>query len=470
MTDFTPDLCIVGAGSAGLSLAAGAAGVGAEVVLIEKGAMGGDCLNVGCVPSKSLIAAGRRAAAMRASAPFGIAAVKPAIDADAVRAHVRDVIAGIAPNDSVERFEGLGVRVIKAAARFTGPDTLEAGGHTVRARRFALATGSRPVAPPIPGLDAVPYLTNETVFDVAPAFDRLLVVGGGAIGCELAQACRRLGAGVTLVEMGKILAKDDPELVAYVRARMAAEGVDLIEDAKVKRVEAGPALVVEAGDGERRVAGSHLLVATGRRPVTDGLGLEAAGIAFGKGGIEVDAHLRTSNRRVYAIGDCKGPPMFTHAAGHEAGVVLQNALFRLWAKPANASTPHVTFTDPELAQVGLTEAEAKERHGEGVRVLRWSFSDNDRARAERLEGLAKIVLDKKGNVVGAGIAGEGAGDLLVPWQLVMAGKADLKDLARLVVPYPTLSEVSKRAAGSFYAPKLFGTWSRRAVSLLKRLP
>ena len=238
----------------------------------------------------------------------------------------------------------------------------------------------------------------------------------------------------------------------------------------MKRVEPGPAVVVETEGQERRLEGSHLLVATGRRPVTDGLGLEAAGIAFGKGGIEVDAHLRTSNHRVYAIGDCKGPPMFTHAAGHEAGVVLQNVLFRLWAKPANALNPHVTFTDPEVAQVGLTEAEARERHGQGVQVLRWSFAENDRARAERLEGLIKVVLDGKGKVVGAGIAGEGAGDLLVPWQLVLAGKASLKDMAQLVVPYPTLSEVSKRAAGSYFAPKLFGTWSRRAVSLLKRLP
>ena len=472
MTDLEPDLCIIGAGSAGLSLAAGAAQLGAKVVLIEKGAMGGDCLNVGCVPSKSLIAAAHRAAAFRDSCPFGVGAAEPKIDAAAVRGHVKGVIAEIAPHDSVERFEGLGVKVLREGAAFTDPDTVRADGHAIKAKRFAVATGSHPAVPPVPGLEGVPYLTNETFFDVAPAFDRLLVLGGGAIGCEMAQACRRLGVAVTLATQGPILSRDDPDLVALVRQALVREGIELIERAKVLRVEPGPALVVapENGGIERRVGGSHLLVATGRNPVVDGLGLDEAGIDHDRRGIKVDLHLRTSNRRAYAFGDCKGAPMFTHAAGHEAGVVLQNVLFRLPAKAQHHLNPRATYTDPELAQVGLIEAEARARHGDAVQVLTWKLKENDRARAERAAGLAKIVLDRKGRLLGAGIAAPGAGDLIVPWQLVLAGKAGLKDIAQLTMPYPTLSEVSKRAAGSYFTPKLFGDLSRRAVGLLARLP
>ncbi len=470
MTRLEPDLCIIGAGSAGLSLAAGAAQLGADVVLIEKGAMGGDCLNVGCVPSKSLIAAAHRAAAFRDSRAFGVNAAEPEIDAAAVRGHVEGVIAEIAPHDSVERFEGLGVKVLRTAAAFTGPDTVQAGGHAIKAKRFAIATGSRPAVPPV--LADVPHLTNETFFGVAPAFEHLLILGGGAIGCEMAQACRRLGVAVTLVTQGPILGRDDPDLAALVRQAFVREGVDLIEHAKVLRAEPGPALVVapENGGVECRVEGSHLLVATGRRPVVEGLGLDVAGIGHDERGIKVDRHLRTSNRRAYALGDCKGAPMFTHAAGHEAGVVLQNVLFRLPAKAQHRLNPRATYTDPELAQVGLTEAEARARHGGAVQVLTWKLKENDRARAERAAGLAKIVLDGKGRLLGAGIAAPGAGDLIVPWQLVLAGKASLKDIAQLTMPYPTLSEVSKRAAGSYFAPKLFGDLSRRAVGLLARLP
>lgn len=466
----TPDLCVIGAGSAGLSVAAGAAQMGASVVLIERHRMGGDCLNYGCVPSKSLIAAAAAAQAMRSSAGYGIAPVEPVIDFAAVRAHVRAVIAGIAPHDSVERFEGLGVTVLQTEARFTGRDEVLAGGRQVRARRFVVATGSRPALPPVPGLADQPHLTNETVFDLEECPRHLLVLGGGPIGCELAQAFRRLGSEVSVMDLGPILPRDDPELVEVVRRRLVAEGVRLHEHVRVRGIEAGPTLV--ATDSDRtvlRLEGSHLLVAAGRTPQVEGLGLEVAGIAADAKGIKVDARLRTTNARVFAIGDVAGGPQFTHVASHHASIVIRNALFRLPARADRAAVPHVTYTDPELAAVGLSEAEAQAQ-GVAHEVLRWSYADNDRARAERAEeGLIKLVVGKRGRVLGAGIVGVHAGELILPWVLALDRKLPLSAMAGAIVPYPTLSEVSKRAAGAWYAPRLFGPGTRRLVRLLAKL-
>ncbi|HEX9464972.1 MAG TPA: FAD-dependent oxidoreductase [Alphaproteobacteria bacterium] len=470
------DICVIGAGSAGLSVAAGASQLGQRVVLIERGKMGGDCLNYGCVPSKSLIAASRAAAAIRSAGRFGVSAREPSVDAPAVRDHVRGVIAAIAPNDSVERFTGLGVRVIRAAARFLGPDEVEAGDTRVRARRFIVATGSSAAVPPIPGLGSgvaeTPYLTNETIFDLDLVPDHLVVIGGGPIGCEIAQAYRRLGARVTLLELATILPKDDPELVDFVRRRLRADGVDIVEGAKIKRVEgqAGAiAAVLDTGEGERRIAGSHLLVATGRKPNIVGLELDKAGIKTSAKGIEVDARLRTANRKVYAMGDVVGGFQFTHMAGYHAGIVIRNALFRLPAKVDDSAVPWVTYTDPELANVGRTEAEARKRHGDDIRLARWPFHDNDRAQAEReTEGLIKVVADRRGRILGAGIVGPNAGELLLTWSLAIAKRATLRDMAGLIAPYPTLSEVSKRAAGSFYTSQLFSPRTRRLVRFLAR--
>ena len=468
------DLCVIGAGSGGLSVAAGAAQLGQQVVLIERGQMGGDCLNYGCVPSKSLIAAARAASVIRGARRFGISAGEPVVDYRAVRDHVRGVIAEIAPNDSVERFTGLGVRVIRGTARFTGPAEVEAADTRIRARRFVIATGSSAAVPPIPGLEAggVPYLTNETVFDLDRAPEHLVVIGGGPIGCELAQAHRRLGCRVTLLEAAQILPKDDPELVDFVRRRLRADGVEVREGVRIVRVEgtAGRvAAVLEADGNGERLAGTHLLIAAGRRPNVAGLGLDAAGVRASPKGIEVDERLRTTNRRVYAVGDVAGRYQFTHMAGYHAGLVIRNALFRLPARLDHAAVPWVTYTDPELANVGLTEAEARARHGEAIRLARWSFHDNDRAQAEReAEGLIKVVADRRGRVLGAGIVGPSAGELLLTWSLAIAKKASLRDMAGLIAPYPTLSEVSKRAAGSFFAPRLFSPRTRRLVRFLAR--
>ncbi|BCX19638.1 MAG: dihydrolipoamide dehydrogenase [Geminicoccaceae bacterium] len=470
MTDvLTPDLCVVGGGSGGLTLAAGAVQMGASVVLVEAERMGGDCLNVGCVPSKALLAAARRAQAIREAGAFGIAAGEPEIDFARVMDRVRDVIAQIAPHDSVERFEGLGVKVILARGRFTGPAELEAGGYRIRARRFVLATGSRPAVPPIPGLSEVPYLTNETVFENRVRPTHLLVLGAGPIGCELAQAHRRLGSAVTLVDIGPLLPREDPALVALLRQRFLEEGIVVRERVEVRRVEPGPVLVIAGEGGEERIAGSHLLLATGRRPTVEGLGLEAAGIRYAAKGIEVDRRLRTSNPRVYAIGDCTGGPQFTHLAGWQAGQVLKTILFRLPAGGTPPALPRVTFTDPELASVGLLEAEARAQ-GLEVRRLGWSFADNDRARAERSTiGRIEAVVGRRGRILGVSILGPHAGELLLPWVLAIERGLRIGALATTLAPYPTLSEVTKRVAGSWYTPTLFGERTRRLVRWLAKL-
>ena len=469
------DLCVIGAGSGGLTMAAGAAQLGAKTVLIEKGRMGGDCLNTGCVPSKSLLAAGRSAEAIRQARRHGVDGATPRVDFQAVHDHVHGVIAAIAPHDSQDRFEGLGVTVIRAAARFTGPALVAAGETTIRARRFVIASGSSPLIPPIPGLEVVPHLTNETVFDNTRIPEHLIVIGGGPVGVELGQAHRHLGARVTVVEMFGILGHDDPELVEVVRNRLVADGVVLMEGAKIVRVEAvaepgagGVVAVVEREGEQRRIEGSHLLVAAGRKPNVEGMGLEAAGVAHGRDGIKVDRRLRTSNRRVFAIGDVIGGHLFTHVAAYQAGIVLRNALFRLPAKVDYRALPWVTYTSPELAHVGLTEAQARAKSG-AIQVLRWSFDEVDRAQAERqTEGMIKVVASKRGRVLGASIVGRRAGDLLQPWILAIAQNLGLRAMAAHIAPYPTLGEVSKRVAATFYEPKIFNQRTRKIVRFLAR--
>ena len=466
---FAPDLCVIGAGSGGLAVAAGAAQMGAEVVLVECGAMGGDCLNFGCVPSKSLLAAARIADLWRRGTALGIAYGCPRIDFAAVADSVQRVIAEIAPNDSAERFEGLGVRVLRAEARFTSPRTVHAGGVEIRPRRFVIATGSQPAVPPIPGLDDVPYLTNETVFANHDLPEHLIVIGGGPIGIEMAQAHRRLGARVTVLDVGPLLPRDDPELSAILAGRLSSEGIVVrpgIEIADIGRTEKTVAVRLASGE---RISGSHLLVAAGRRPTIEGLDLAAAGIAATAQGITVDARLRTTNRRVFAIGDVVGGPQFTHVALYHAGIVIRNALFRIPAKVDYRALPWVTYTDPELAQVGLTEAGSRAIEG-APRVLRWRFAENDRAQTEReTEGMVKVVTRGNGHILGASILGSGAGDLILPWALAISQKLKIGALANLIVPYPTRGEASKRAAGSYYTPTLFSARTRRLVRLLARL-
>jgi pyruvate/2-oxoglutarate dehydrogenase complex dihydrolipoamide dehydrogenase (E3) component len=467
------DVCVIGAGSGGLSVAAGASELGARTVLFEHRRMGGDCLNFGCIPSKALLAAAKRRRSARANAAFGLSGPPPEVDFGAVMAHVHGVIAAIEPNDSQARFEGLGVRVIRAFARFTGPDTVEAEGVRVRARRIVIATGSSPATPPIPGLEAVRFFTNETVFENRALPRRLIVIGGGPIGIEMAQAHRLLGAEVTVLEaLPSIMPKDDPELVALLADRLRADGVSIRTGVKVSRVEpdsAGLAVVLAADSGEERLTGSHLLVAAGRRPNLRGLELEKAGIALDeRGGLIVDQRLRTSNRRVYAIGDAAGGPQFTHVAGYHAGIVIRNALFRLPAKVDYRALPWVTYTEPELAHVGLTEAQARERHAGDISILRWPYHENDRAQAEHeTHGLIKALTRRNGRILGASILGQQAGELIQPWVLAIAQGLKVSALATMIAPYPTLGEVGKRAASSYFAPKLFSERTKRLVRLLR---
>ena len=454
MARIKTDVCIIGAGSGGLSVAAGAAQMGARVVLIEAGKMGGDCLNYGCVPSKALLAAGKHAHDMTTGGPFGITPMPPRIDYAAAKDHVARVIETIAPVDSQERFEGLGVHVIRARARFISPTEVQAGDSVITARRFVIATGSSPFVPPVPGLDTVPYETNETIFDLREKPDHLLVVGGGPIGMEMAQAHRRLGCDVTVIEGLKALGKDDPELAAIVLDRLRAEGIEIAEDAMAREIRGrAGAIEIETADG-RVFRGTHLLMAVGRKANVEGLGLDEAAIEHDRA-IRVDAGMRTSNRRVYAIGDVAGGLQFTHMAGYHAGVVIRSMLFALPSKAKTAHIPWATYTDPELAQVGLSEAEARKRHGARLEVVRFAYAENDRAIATgQTEGLIKVMV-VKGRPVGASIVGAQAGELIQIWALALANGLKMSAVAAMVAPYPTLGEINKRAAGAYFSPRLF---------------
>jgi pyruvate/2-oxoglutarate dehydrogenase complex dihydrolipoamide dehydrogenase (E3) component len=453
-------------------VAAGAAQLGAKVALIERGRMGGDCLNTGCVPSKALLAAAHAARTVRDAARFGLTAAPPAIDWDRVRAGVQGVIAEIAPVDSEERFRALGATVLRGEARFLDPGTLSVDGRTLTADRFVIAAGSRAAVPEIPGLDRVPYWTNDSLFDLAEKPEHLLILGGGPIGLEMADAFSGLGCRVTVVEADRIAAKEDPELAAGLRQALTRRGVILLEGAAVESVVSGPVLVLRDGG---RIAGSHLLIGAGRTPNLAALNLAAGGVAAGPAGIATDRGLRSiSNKRVFAVGDIAdpvgiGPRAFTHVGSYHAGIVIRRALFRLPAAIDYAALPRVTYTDPELAQTGLTEQEARAA-GMKVQVLRWPLAENDRAVAERdLTGLVKLVVSR-GHVVGAGILAPHAGEMISLWSLAISRRTKLSALAGLIVPYPTRSETAKRAAGSFFAGRLFSPRTKSLVRVLRFLP
>ncbi|MBL4928462.1 dihydrolipoyl dehydrogenase family protein [Fuscibacter oryzae] len=462
------DICIIGAGAGGLSVAAGAAQMGARVVLIEGGEMGGDCLNHGCIPSKALIAAAHRAHLAR-SGGLGIAPCDPVVDFPAVMAHVAATIATIAPHDSQQRFEGLGVTVLRGWARFTSPQEVAVGEHRIRARRFVIATGSRPVVPALPGIETVPVLTNETLFTLRDLPRHLMILGAGPIGCEMAQAFRRLGSLVTVVEAKSPLSREDPQATAAVLAGLQAEGVDLRSGANVVRLrDLGGQIEAVLDDGSVIVA-SHLLAATGRKPALDGLNLPAARIACDYRGIRVSANLRSAtNRRVYAVGDAAGQGQFTHLAGAHAGVVIRQALLSLPAR-APQQVPRVTYTDPELAQTGMTEAEARAIYGGRLTVLTEAYARNDRALTEAApQGFVKVMA-VAGRPVGATLVGPGAGDQLALWQLAIARRIKLSAIAGLVLPYPTRAETAKRAAGAYFSAKLFDNPAlKRMVRLVQR--
>jgi pyruvate/2-oxoglutarate dehydrogenase complex dihydrolipoamide dehydrogenase (E3) component len=474
-----PDLCVIGGGSGGLAVAAAAAALGVPTVLIEKDAWGGDCLNSGCVPSKSLLAAAALAHAQRKNEQFGIRAHEPRVDAAKIHDHIKGVIAGIGVNDQPQRFAALGLTVLQATARFTSKDLLEADGSQIKARRFVIATGSSPRVPVIAGLELVHFLTSENVFKLRELPTRLVVVGAGATGIEMAQAFRRLGVDVIVLESGRALAGEDPELAAPVIDNLVREGLELREGVEIHRIEprrgAGVRVYLkgEVDQEGEPIDGSHILLATGRKANVEGLGLETANITYDAMGIKVSRSLRSvSNRRVYAIGDVVAidgvaAARYTHVANYHAGIVIQAITFRLPVRIVPNVLPRVIYSDPELASVGLSEEEGRIRHG-SIRVLRWPLAENDRARTgRRTTGHIKVITTKRGMILGAGIVSCSAGELITPWTLAIKQRLNVSAVAGVVVPYPTLSEISRRAAQLALAPRLAYPWVTALVRALR---
>ncbi len=466
-----PDICVVGASAGGLALARAAAAMGAPVALVEKDGMAGDRLNVGRLPANALIASGRAAQTMRVAGRYGIRAVEPRVDFSAVRAGIQGVISTIAPDQALAHLEALGVQVIQGVGRFVDRNTLEVGDRRIQARRFVLATGSSPSIPRLPGLETVRFLTDENVLESAVAPSRLVVVGGGSVGVTLAQAYRRLGAEVTILEADRMLSRWDPELATVVRDALAQEGILSREGARINRIEPrgdGVRVMIQHGSIEEPIDGSHLLIATGRSPNVEGLGLELANVAFDHDGVTVDKNLRATNRRVYAIGDVAGGAGSTQAAHYHAGQVLRAILFRLPSRANPVAIPRILGTSPEIAVAGLDERRARERH-RNIRVLRSPYSGNDRARADREPaGHIKIIAGGNGRILGAGIVGTGAGELIGLWQLAIVNRMKIGDIAALVPPYPTLSDVSRRAAIAGLSRGLRSPWPGRIMRFLRR--
>lgn len=446
---FDADLVIIGAGSAGLSFAAGAVQMGAGVVLIEGGKMGGDCLNTGCVPSKALIEAARRAKGAASAKNLGVSCHDVTVDYASVIHHVRETIAAIEPHDSQERFEGLGVRVIRGYAEFASKNSIRVGNETVTARRIVVATGATPIAPPINGLDTVAYFTNETFFEIRNRPDHLIIIGGGPIGVEMAHAHAQLGIKTTLIESFEILPREIAKTREIVRTKLLQDGVRVFENCDVRSIkENGAIKSITLSDGQM-VKGSHIWVATGRRANVQGLNLSAAGIETTDVGIKVDDSLRTTNRAVYAIGDVIGQEQFTHLAGYHASLVVRSALFGLPAKVRKNHIPRVTYCDPEVASVGDIS------DGTGIETYRVTYDGLDRAIAgARTDGFAQIWV-KNGRVRGATIVGAQAGELIHFWSLVIAQNLKLSKASSVITPYPTLSDINKKLIGAYFTPRLF---------------
>lgn len=451
------DLCVIGAGSAGLSVAYGASHLGRSVVLFERENMGGDCLNTGCVPSKALIKAAKVAHDRRHGAEFGIAPVEPEIDFKAVKAHIQGVIDQIAPVDSVERYQGFGVTVLTEDARFEDENTIVSDSHIVRAKRIVVAAGSRASAPPIPGLKDVPYLTNETIFQVPTLPKHLIIIGSGPIGLEMGQSFRRLGSKVTIVDIAEPLGRSDPDHAKVLIDALKAEGVNFRAPVKTKLIsKTARTIKIEFEDGET-ITGSHLLVAAGRAPNVDTLDLEKGGVKYDRAGIDTDDALRTSNRRVYAAGDIvAGKGGLTHAAGHHAGALIKNLYFMppglgaMFAKATTNRMPAVIYTQPELGTIGAG-------HEDAAKTVHFDFEENDRSIAERdLVGGVKLYLDGKSKIIGASCVGSQAGEIINTISLAMAGGLKLSQISSMISPYPTRTEVVKRAASSHFTAAIFG--------------
>ncbi|MEN6474949.1 MAG: FAD-dependent oxidoreductase [Syntrophaceae bacterium] len=475
MKSFDYDLGILGGGAAGLTAASGAAQFGAKTLLIEKAdKLGGDCLHYGCVPSKTLIRSAGVYALARRFPAFGLPGLDlPPVDLGAVMDRVARVIAQIQAHDSPERFCRLGALVRFGAPSFVDPHSVTLDGEVVTAKSWIIATGSRPAVPPVAGLSDVPFWTNETVFSQRSLPRRLIVLGGGPIGLELAQAFGRLGASVTVVEfMDQILGIEDADIAAILQGRLVEEGITILTatkavsaayDGGVFRLSVTPAV---GGGDLRTLEAEALLVAAGRKPNIEGLGLEAAGVAYTPRGITTDKRLRTTGGHIYACGDVNGLMPFTHVAGYEAGIALTNAVLHLPRRADYERIGWCTYTDPEVAGIGLSE-KAAAGQGLSCRVIEEAFESNDRALAEgEAKGKLKLLVGDKGTVLGVRIIGPRAGELMHEWVVALAAKVKLSTMAGAVHVYPTLSEISKRAAGDYYSDKLFKPATKEILRLL----
>jgi pyruvate/2-oxoglutarate dehydrogenase complex dihydrolipoamide dehydrogenase (E3) component len=470
-TDY--DLCVIGGGAAGLVVAAGGAAIGAKVILVEKNRLGGDCLYTGCVPSKALLHTAKVAQTVRDANHFGLNATLDKIQLADPMAYVQSVISSIEPHDSPERFRSLGVEVVLGQGRFSGSNLYYLNGRAIRARNYVIATGSRPLIPDIDGLGDTAYFTNENLFSVKENIEQLIVLGTGAIGIELAQAIRRLGSKVIIIGRGKnILGKEDNDLAKVVFEQLVDEGAEFrlgYSINNVKQRDGNIKLSLKDSSGKTEIVqGSHLLVATGRVPNIEDLDLDTANIKTRRSGIIVDNRMRTTNKKIFACGDVAGPYQFTHMAEHQAGVVLRNALFHLPAKTETRTIPWCTFTDPELARVGLSETEAIKNKVDHE-VYRFSFSEIDRARTDSTtKGFIKVVTGRKGKILGAGIAGSQAGELIHEYALAIKKEMKLGELSSLIHIYPTLAQINRRVADSYLKSRLTPT-AKRWIKRLFRL-
>lgn len=464
------DIAIIGGGAGGLSVAAAAAQLGMKVVLAEAGKMGGDCLNAGCVPSKALLAAAKVAHAFTRADRFGIKNVTPTIDFAGVMAHVAEVVAKIEPHDSIKRFSQLGVNVILDRAEFIDTNTLGVGDTKIRARYFVVATGSSPAVPAIPGIHDVPYLTNESIFSLNEKPAHLVIIGAGPIGCEMAQAFSFLGVNVTILEAATMMPRDEVELVELLRNEFIHSRIVLHENTKIINVSKnmnGVDIVIDKNGQQSVISGSHLLVAAGRKANVDGLALEKANVVFNEKGVQVDSRLRSTNKKIFAIGDVAGSYQFTHIAGYHAGIVIRNILFKWPAKVDYRAIPWVTYTYPPLAHAGLTSAEAAKLYRD-TKIITVNYADNDRAVAERETlGCIKAICTRHGKILGVSILGINADELIIPWIILMKDGKNLRDFSEAILPYPTLSELSKRVASDFYSPILFSDKVKRLIQWIK---
>ena len=465
----TYDLAIIGAGSAGLTAAAFAVQLGARVALIERHRPGGDCTWNGCVPSKTLLKTAKVAHQMRTAHLYGLTGIEPEVDLKAVMGRVRSVIADVYRHESPEVLRSDGIDVLLGPARFLDPRTIEVGDDTLSPRKVLLATGARPFIPPVPGLEGVDYLTHETLWDLETLPAHLLVMGAGPIGCEMAQAFRRLGARVTLVEgEERLLPREEPEASRALAEVFRAEGIELQLNAKVERAWQDADGIHLDADGE--IVGDALLVAIGRRPDVDGLNLEDAGVEYTKQGIQVDEHLRTSQSHIYAAGDCTGGYQFTHYAGWQAFMAVRNALLPGQSKGVSQSVPWTTFSDPEVAHVGLTEEQARRSLRDSVMTCEWPMDRVDRARADgNTAGFVKLVHRKDGTLLGATIVAGRAGEMIHEWIIALDRGLKVGDLAGVIHVYPTYSTANMQAAADIRVAQMLSGTSGQVIRGLSRL-